>query len=92
MDSEEFAIGFSFKGRDYSGIVITNERAGSSTFVVRYSMEPARQFEKTVEITPVSGEETDHVEWEEVVDEVGEKMSDSSLIQVIGEAVEDREV
>jgi hypothetical protein len=89
MENEEFAIEFSYKGCDFSGLVISNERNGRPTFIIRYSIEPARQFERTVELMAIVGEGSMPSGWKEVADEIGQRPADKGLVIAIGEALED---
>ena len=92
MDNEEFYIDFMFRGRNYTGLVAINQRDSLSTFTVRFSMEPAHVFEKTIELCPVVSEESEPLEWQEILGGTGNKFTEFSLVKVIGEALEGREI
>jgi hypothetical protein len=93
MDDEEFYIDFMFKGRNYTGLVAINQRSSISTFIIRYSMEPARLFENSIELCAVVGEETEPLEWLEINEETeNNRLTELSLVKVIGEALEGREI
>ncbi len=92
MDDEEFYIDFMYRGRNYTGLVATYQRNGISTFVVRYSMEPAHSTEKTIELCPVVTDESEPLEWYEIPDNAENKFTELSLIKVIGDSLEGREI
>jgi hypothetical protein len=92
MDDEEFYIDFMFRGRNYTGLVVTRQRGGMSTFVVRYSMEPAHLIKRTIELCPVVSEESEPLEWHEIPGNTDNKFTEHSLIKIIGDALEDREI
>jgi hypothetical protein len=92
MDEEEFYIDFMFRGRNYTGLVATRQRDGISSFVVRYSMEPAHLIENTIELLPVVCEESEPLEWHEIPDTITNKFTEYSLIRVIGDSLEGRDI
>jgi hypothetical protein len=92
MDDEEFYIDFMFRGRNYTGLVATRQRDGISTFVVRYYMEPAHLTEKTIELLPVICEESEPLEWHEISNSIDNKFTELSLIRVIGDSLEGRDI
>jgi len=89
MDEVEFTIGFSYKGKEYSGIVRPGD-GDDISYVIQYFSEPSREIEKTIEICIFSEEdEIDNIQWKEKTENGGQISTDRELIQIIGEAIED---
>ena len=88
MEEKQFVINFNFQGQGYVGIVGEGHREHEVTFIVKYTENPERITEKTVEVCVVQSEEPHVIIWGEVTDEVGKIKSPDEFIQAVGEAIE----
>jgi hypothetical protein len=86
--SECFSIKFNYQCLDFIALVTPCEQNGTSIFKVQYAIKTALHFEKTIEIYPLPGDGADLIKWKEYSCADQEKHSDSCLIEIIGEALE----